>query len=82
MFIELTDAEFCRWEKDLKMLTKCLKDLGLVVNKVKTTELCLFNRRATHMKELELNETIILSKNQKNVLGVTFESGPHRFLMQ
>ena len=56
-----------------EMITKWLKDSGLVVNEEKT-ELCLFHKRDHPSVEVTINGKIIKSKKCINVLGVLFDS--------
>ena len=60
-------------EMKLEMITKWLKDSGLVVNEEKT-ELCLFHKRDHPSVEVTINGKIIKSKKCINVLGVLFDS--------
>ena len=55
------------------MLTKWLKDSGLVVNAEKT-EICLFLKRDHPTVNLTITGKLIKSKKNINVLGVTFNS--------
>ena len=55
------------------MITKWLKDSGLVVNESKT-ELCLFHRNDKPKITVSIGGCLVTSKNQINVLGVTFDS--------
>ena len=55
------------------MITKWLKDSGLVVNEDKT-EICLFHRRDHEAVKIVINGKIITSKKTINVLGVVFDS--------
>ena len=55
------------------MITKWLRDSGLVVNEGKT-EICLFHKRDQQKVSIKINGTQILTKNFINVLGVTFDS--------
>ena len=57
----------------LEVITKWLKDSGLVVNE-KKTELCLFHKNPQPLVELQINNDLIKSKNIINVLGITFDS--------
>ena len=57
----------------LEVIIKWLKDSGLAVNESKT-ELCLFHRKDHHPITLFLSGQEITSKNEINVLGVTFDS--------
>ena len=57
----------------LEVITKWLKDSGLVVNE-KKTELCLFHKNPQPLVELQINNDLIRSKNIINVLGITFDS--------
>ena len=60
-------------ERRLEMITKWLKDSGLVVNEEKT-EMCLFYKTDHAPVELTLNGKIVKSKKTINVLGVIFDS--------
>ena len=55
------------------MMTKWLRDSGLVVNEEKT-ETCLFYKRDHPTIALRINNKVIQSKKTINVLGVLFES--------
>jgi hypothetical protein len=55
------------------MITKWLKDSGLVVNEEKT-EICLFHRADHEAVEIMINEKRIRSKKTINVLGLLFDS--------
>ena len=55
------------------MITKWLRNSGLVVNEAKT-ELCLFSKRYTQMITLVISNNIVKSKNQINFLRVLFDS--------
>ena len=57
----------------LEMITKWLKDSGLVVNESKT-EICLFHRNDNQVITLILQNQRIVSKTSMNVLGVVFDS--------
>ena len=59
-------------EKSLEMITKWLKDSGLMVNESKT-EVCLFHRNDQPVLHLNVSGVIVLSKKSMNVLGVTFD---------
>ena len=56
----------------LENITKWFKDWGLKVNESKT-ELCLFNRRDQPPLEINVNNQQLKSKNNMNVLGVSFD---------
>ena len=58
-------------EKELEMITKWLKDSGLVVNSNKT-ELCLFHRNDQPEIQVRITDTFVKSKKSMNVLGVNF----------
>ena len=60
-------------ETKLEMITKWLRDSGLVVNESKT-EICLFHRNDQPVIHVKIEETIITSKKSMNVLGVIFDS--------
>jgi hypothetical protein len=60
-------------ERKLEMITKWLKDSGLVVNEEKT-EICLFHRADHEAVEIRINDQRIRSKKTINVLGVLFDS--------
>ena len=55
------------------MITKWLKDSGLIVNEEKT-EICLFYKRDHPTIELTINEKRVKSKKTINVLGILFDS--------
>ena len=55
------------------MITKGLKDSGLIVNEGKT-EICLFHRNDKPAIEVSVCGTVVRSKKQMNVLGVIFDS--------
>ena len=55
------------------MVTKWLKDSGLVVNEGKT-EICLFYKSDHPLIEIRINDILIKSKKTINVLGVLFDS--------
>ena len=55
------------------MITKWLKNSGLVVNEEKT-KLCLFYKTEQPTVELTINGKIIRSKKSINVLGIVFDS--------
>ena len=59
-------------EKRLEMITKWLKDSGLVVNENKT-ELCLFHKNDKPPITIKISNTLVTSKKQINVLGVLFD---------
>ena len=60
-------------ESKLKTITKWLTDSGLKVNESKT-ELCHFYRKDTTQVEITVNNVVITSKDNMNVLGVIFDS--------
>ncbi len=60
-------------EKRLEMITKWLKDSGLVVNESKM-ELCLFHKNDKPPITIKISNTFVTSKKQINVLGVLFDS--------
>ena len=60
-------------EDKIKIIKKWLTDSGLKVNESKT-ELCLFYRNDTPQIEINIENIIIKSRNEINVLGVTFDS--------
>ena len=55
------------------MITKWLRDSGLIVNENKT-ELCLFHKNDQPTIQITLQNVIIRSKKEMNVLGVIFDS--------
>ena len=57
----------------LEKITKWLRDSGLKVNESKT-EMCLFHRKDYPPAFITLNNQVLASKPQMNVLGVTFDS--------
>ena len=57
----------------LTLITKWLKESGLKVNESKT-ELCIFHRRENTNGRLVIDGVLIESKNEINVLGITFDS--------
>ena len=59
-------------ETKLEMITKWLRDSGLVVNEGKT-EICLFHKHDQPKVTLKILGTQIQTKNFMNVLGVTFD---------
>ena len=60
-------------EMKLEMITKWLKDSGLVVNESKT-ELCLFHKNDKPTITIRIANSLVISKKQINVLGVLFDS--------
>ena len=60
-------------EKKLEMITKWLKDSGLVVNESKT-ELCMFHCNDSPTITIKFQNLDIKSTKFMNVLGVTFDS--------
>jgi hypothetical protein len=59
-------------ENSLESITKWLRDSSLSVNKTKT-ELCLFAKGEMRPISVVLKGTVILSKSEINLLGVTFD---------
>ena len=59
-------------EKRLEMITKWLRDSGLVVNESKT-EVCLFHKNDQPQISITLQGVSITSKKSMNVLGVIFD---------
>ena len=59
-------------EKNLEMITKWLKDSGLLVNEAKT-EICLFHTRDQPLIKVKVLNAEITSKKSINVLGVIFD---------
>ena len=57
----------------LEMITKWLKDSGLVVNESKT-EVCLFHRNDKPKITINVAGCRVRLKDNMNVLGVTFDS--------
>ena len=57
----------------LEMITKWLRDSGLVVNEFKT-EICLFHRNDQPLIKVKVDGAVITSKKSMNVLGVIFDS--------
>ena len=60
-------------EQKLEMITKWLRDSGLLVNESKT-EVCLFHKNDQQKITITLQNVRIESKNEMNVLGVIFDS--------
>ena len=60
-------------ERKLEMITKWLRDSGLVVNESKT-ELCLFHKNDQPTIQITLQNVVIKSKKEINVLGVIFDT--------
>ena len=60
-------------EKKLEMITKWLRDSGLVVNESKT-EICLFHKKDQPSVNIRIDNVLIKSKKSMNVLGVVFDS--------
>ena len=60
-------------ERKLEMITKWLRDSGLVVNDEKT-EICLFHRHDKPLIKVKIQNVVISSKKTINVLGVVFDS--------
>ena len=67
------EALIANLERKLEMITKWLKDSGLVVNEDKT-ETCLFYKRDHPTVEITINSMKVSSKKTINVLGVLFDS--------
>jgi hypothetical protein len=59
--------------KELEKIIKWLKGSGLKVNE-KKTELCIFHRNGNTDGNLLIDNDLITSKNEINVLGITFDS--------
>jgi hypothetical protein len=59
--------------KELEKIFKWLKGSGLKVNETKT-ELCIFHRSGNTDGNLLIDNDLITSKNEINVLGITFDS--------
>ena len=59
-------------EKRLEMITKWLKDSGLIVNESKT-EICMFHQNDQPLVKIKLLNVEIESKKSMNVLGVIFD---------
>jgi hypothetical protein len=59
--------------KELEKIIKWLKGSGLKVNE-KKTELCIFHRNGNTDGSLLIDNSLITSKNEINVLGITFDS--------
>ena len=57
----------------LEKIIKWLKDSGLKVNESKT-ELCIFHRKNNTEGTLTVDNIVVTSKNEMNVLGLTFDS--------
>ena len=57
----------------LEMITKWLKDSGLVVNESKT-EVCLFHKHDKPKITVRVGGVPVVSKKFINVLGITFDS--------
>ena len=55
------------------MITKWLRDSGMVVNESKT-EMCLFHRHDKPVIQIRIQDVIVSSKKTINVLGVIFDS--------
>ena len=60
-------------EQRLEMITKWLKESGLIVNEEKT-EICLFYKQDHPTVTLTLNGKLLRTKKTINVLGVIFDS--------
>jgi hypothetical protein len=59
--------------RELEKIIKWLKGSGLKVNESKT-ELCIFHRSDNTDGSLLVDDVLIKSKNEINVLGITFDS--------
>jgi hypothetical protein len=59
--------------KRLGKIVKWLKNSGLKVNESKT-ELCIFHRNKSTEGSLRIDDVEVTSKNEMNVLGLTFDS--------
>ena len=57
----------------LKIITKLLTDSGLKVNESKT-ELCHFYRNDSPQVDISVNSTLIKSKDNMNILSITFHN--------
>ena len=55
------------------IIIKWLTESGLMVNKSKT-EITVFHRKAIRKMEFTIDNEVILSKENMNVFGVTFDS--------
>ena len=62
-----------KMQTKLKIITDWLKDSGLKVNESKT-KLCLFHKKDQPPIQITLNNQVINSKNNMNVLGVELDS--------
>ena len=60
-------------ETKLTLIRKWLTESGLKVNQTKT-ELCQFYRKDTPAVEIRVDNIIIKSKDNMNILGVIFDS--------
>ena len=60
-------------QRSLEAITKWLRESGLMVNEAKT-EMCLFHRSSVKIINITVNNFIVRSTPQINVLGVTFDS--------
>jgi hypothetical protein len=59
--------------RELEKIIKWLKGSGLKVNE-KKTELCIFHQNVNTDGSLSIDNSFITSKNEINVLGITFDS--------
>ena len=66
------DLAITSMEAKLAKIIDWLKDSGLKVNESKT-EICLFYRKDTPPVEIIVNNSVIKTSNEMNVLGVTFD---------
>ena len=60
-------------EAKLEIMTKWLRESGLIVNEQKT-ELCLFHKSPQAAIDIVINNVVVSSTNTINVLGITFDS--------
>ena len=60
-------------ERRLEMITKWLKDSGLIVNEEKT-EICLFHKRDHQTVIVTINGKQVRTKKNINVLGVMLKA--------
>jgi hypothetical protein len=77
-YIPRFDSSIEKLKTDMQVsllrITKWLRDSGLSVNKNKT-ELCLFSRQQMIPVGIILEDAMIMSKSEMNVLGIQFDSG-------
>jgi hypothetical protein len=60
-------------ETKLKIMTKLLRESGLILNEQKT-ELCLFHKSPQVAINIVINNVVVSSTTTVNVLGITFDS--------